>query len=80
MYEVYSVQCISYLREGGGGKIPPPFFLHHLKMAQLIKLKLSDFKDTSLRHILQVMTICYILSCYHGNKTTQGAEFDSKEK
>ena len=30
------------------------FFLHHPKMAQGIKLKLSDFKDTLLRHILQV--------------------------
>ena len=36
---------------GGGGKILPLlFFLHHPKTAQGIKLKLSDFKDTPLRH------------------------------
>ena len=44
---------------GGGGKIRPPllFFLHHPKTAQGIKLKLSDFKDTLLRHILQVKPV-----------------------
>ena len=37
---------------GEGAKYAPlPFFLHHLKTAQGIKLKLSDFKDTPLRHI-----------------------------
>ena len=35
---------------GGGG--------HHPKTAQGIKLKLSDFKDTPLRHILQVKPVC----------------------
>ena len=36
---------------GGGGKIRPLlFFLHHHKTAQGIKLKLSDFKYTPLRH------------------------------
>ena len=44
---------------GGGGKKRPPllFFLHHPKTAQGIKLKLSDFKDTLLRHILQVKPV-----------------------
>ena len=44
---------------GGGGKIRPLlFFLHHPKTAQgNIKLKLSDFKDTLLRHILQVKPV-----------------------
>ena len=43
---------------GGGGKIRPLlFFLHHPKTAQGIKLKLSDFKDTLLRHILQVKPV-----------------------
>ena len=43
---------------GGGGKIHPLlFFLHHPKTAQDIKLKLSDFKDTLLRHILQVKPV-----------------------
>ena len=43
---------------GGGGKIRPLlFFLHHPKLAQGIKLKLSDFKDTLLRHILQVKPV-----------------------
>ena len=36
---------------------PPPVFLHHPKTAQGIKLKLSDFKDTPLRHILQVKPV-----------------------
>ena len=37
---------LSYL----GGIRPLLFFLHHPKTAQGIKLKLSDFKDTTLRH------------------------------
>ena len=48
------------------------FFFHHLDTAQAMKLKLSDFKDTSLRHILEVIPSCYILRCYHGNKITKG--------
>ena len=38
---------------------PPPllFFLHHPKTAQVIKLKLSDFKDTPLKHFLQVKSV-----------------------
>ena len=50
-------------QEGGGRKtqkgrrIPPPpppfvFFFHHPETPQAIKLKLSDFKDKSLRHTL----------------------------
>ena len=43
---------------GGGGKIRPLlFFLLHPKTAQGIKLKRSDFKDTLLRHILQVKPV-----------------------
>ena len=45
---------------GGGGLVkyaPLLFFLHHPKTAQGIKLKLSDFKDTLLRHILQVKPV-----------------------
>ena len=58
---------------GGGGKIHPLlFFLHHPKTAKAIKLKLSDFKDTSLRHLLQVKPVRYILSCCHGKKITKG--------
>ena len=34
--------------------------------------KLSDFKDTPLRHILQVKPVRYILSCCHVNKITKG--------
>ena len=41
-------------------------------MAQGITLKLSDFKDTPLRHFLQVKPVRYILSCCHGNKITNG--------
>ena len=58
---------------GGGGKIRPLlFFLHHPKTAQGIKLKLSDFNDTPLRHFSQVKPVRYILSCCHGNKITNG--------
>ena len=58
---------------GGGAKYASfLFFLHHPKTAQAIKLKLSDFKDTPLRHLLQVKPVRYILSCYHGNKITKG--------
>ena len=62
---------------GGGVKYAPLlFFLHHPKTAQDIKLKLSDFKDTLLRHILQVKPVCSILSCCHGNKITEGTSQD----
>ena len=56
----------------GGGYAPLLFFLHHPKTAQDIKLKLSDFKDTSLRHLSQVKPVRYNLSCCHGNKITNG--------
>ena len=45
-----------------------------------MKLKLSDFKDTLLRHILQVKPVCYILSCCHGNKITDGTSQDLAKK
>ena len=69
---------LSYQR----GKYTPPllFFLHHPKTAQDIKLKLSDFKNTPLRHILQVRPIRYILSCCHGNKITDGTSEDLAPK
>ena len=51
-------------------------FLHHPKTAQGIKLKLSDFKGTPLRHILQVKPVRYILSCCHGNNITEGTSQD----
>ena len=58
---------------GGGGKIRPLlFFLNHPKTPQGIKLKLSDFKDANLRHILQVKPVHYILSCCHVNKISKG--------
>ena len=47
------------LPRGGGAKYTPLLFLlHHPKTAQGIKLKLSAFKDTILRHILQVKPVC----------------------
>ena len=50
-----SVNGLNPILPGGEGKIcPPPVFLHHTKTVQGIKLKLSDFKDTLLRHILQI--------------------------
>ena len=60
----------------GGEYAPLLFFLHRLKTAQGIKLKLSDFKDTLLRHILQVKPVRYVLSCCHGNKITEGTSQD----
>ena len=59
---------------------PLLFFLHHPKTAQGIKLKLSDFKDTPLRHILQVKPVRYILNCCHGNKITEGTSDDFAPK
>ena len=61
---------LSYL---GGNTAPFLFFLHHHpKTAQGIKLKLSDFKVTLLRHVLQFKPVRYFLSCCHGNKITKG--------
>ena len=59
---------------------PPPVFLHHLKTAQGIKLKLSDFKDTLLRDILQVKSVRHVLSCCHGNKITEDTSQDLAPK
>ena len=58
---------LSYI--GRGGVV---FFFHRPETPQAIKLKLSDFKDTFLRHILQVIPVRYIVRCYHGNKITKG--------
>ena len=65
---------ISPILPGGGRQNTPSllFFFHHPKTAQGIKLKLSNFKDKPLRHILQVKPVHYILSCCHGNKITKG--------
>ena len=41
-------------------------------MAKGINLKLSDFRDTHLRHFVQVKPLRYILNCCHGNKITKG--------
>ena len=47
---------------GGGAKYAPLlFFLHHPETSQVIKLKLSDFKDKPLGHFLQVKPVRYIL-------------------
>ena len=56
--------------------VPLLFFLHHPKTAQGIKLKISDRKDTPLRHILHVKPVRRILSCCHGNKITEGTSQD----
>ena len=45
-------------------------------MAQGIKLKLSNFKDTLSRHILQVKPFRQVLSCCHGNKITEDTSQD----
>ena len=65
---------LSYRGRGAGEDAPLLFFLHHPKTAQGIKLKLSDFKYTPLRHIfLQVKPVRFILSCY---KITEGTSQD----
>ena len=61
---------------GGGGAKYKMFFLHRPKTAEGINLKLCDFKDTPLRHTLQVKPVRYILSCYHGSKITEGTSQD----
>ena len=71
---------LSYLGRGGGGNTPPPVFPPHLKTVQVIKLKPSDFKDKPMRHILQVKPVCYILSCYHGDKITDDTSQDLAPK
>ena len=63
---------LSDLEGGGADSAPLMFFFHHLETAEAMKLKLSDFKDVCVRHILQVIPGCYILKCYHGNKITKG--------
>ena len=67
---------LSYRGWGGVKYAPLLFFLHHPKTVQAIKVKLSDFKDTLLRHILQVKPVRYVLSCCHGNKITEGTSQD----
>ena len=52
------IDVLTLFYPGGRGAIRPLlFFLHHAKTAQGIKLKLSDFKDTPLRHILPVIPV-----------------------
>ena len=71
-------------RGGGGAKYASLlFFFHHPKTAQGIKgikLKLSDFKDTPLRHILHVKPVRYSLSCCHGNSITDRTSLDLAPK
>ena len=43
-------------------------------------MKLSDFKDTSVRHNFKVKSVRYILSCYHSNKITEGTSQDLAPK
>ena len=66
--ELFYVNLILPGRGTGGGD---QLFLHNPETPQAIKLKHSDFKDTSFRHILQVISVSYILSCYYGNKITR---------
>ena len=73
----YHISTLTLSYWGGGGqKRSLLLFLHHPKTAQDIKLKLSDFKDTPLRHILQVKPVRRIFSCWHGNKITEGTSQD----
>ena len=77
MISAISKQVFNPILPRGGGNPPPLlFFLHHPKTTQGITLKLSHFKDTLLRHILQVKPVRYVLSCCHGNKITEGTSQD----
>ena len=61
---------LSYLDEA---KYTPSCFSSTiLKRLKVSSLKLFDFKDTPLRHFLQLKLVRYILSCCHGNKITKG--------
>ena len=56
--EVCLLHALTLSYGGGGVKYAPLlFFLLHPKTAQGIELKLSDFKDTLLRHILKVKPV-----------------------
>ena len=68
----YLYHDLPILPWGWGGDTLLMFFLHHPETPQAIKLKLSDFKDIPFGYMLQVMPVCYILMCYHGNKITKG--------
>ena len=52
-------------------------YLHHLVFpltswnASTYEAETFWLSDTSFRHILQLTPVCYILSCYHGNKSTE---------
>ena len=71
-YSIY----LNPILPGGGGR-PSCFSSTILKW---LKLKLSDFKDIPLRHILQVKPVLYILSGCHGNKITEGTSQDLAPK
>ena len=69
--------------EGGlDSATPLMFFFHHPETTQAMKLKLSDFKDTCLRHILQVIPGRYIFEVlpWQQNYKRYLAKFDSIEK
>ena len=53
----------------GGAKYAPSCFPSTI--LKLLKLKLFDFKDTPLKHLLKVKPVRYILSCGHCNKITK---------
>ena len=74
------LQTLNPILPGGGGIRPLLFFPHHPKTAQGIKLKLSYFKDTPLRHFLHVKPVRYILCCCHGNKITKGTSQNLAKK
>ena len=56
--------------------MPPPSCSSSTILKWLKVSKLSDFKDTLLRHILQVKPVRYVSSCCHGNKITEGTSQD----
>ena len=71
--------CVNPILPGEGGGM---FFFHHPETAQAMKLKRFDYKNTSVRHILQVIPGCYILRCYQWQQNYKRylAKFDSIEK
>ena len=74
MHKIGKIASVGFkpiLTGGRADSAPFMFFFCHSETAQAMPLKLSDFKDTCLRHSLQVIPGCYILRCYHGNKITK---------
>ena len=78
-----SALILSYLEGGGGANYAPlVVFLHHPETPQAIKLKLTDFENTSLTHfqVIPARSLHSELLPRQQNNKGYLAEFDSVEK